>query len=712
MDIQPRCENVLFTAPSLPANLFDQATTLQANTVGVTTKRPVSVFIKPNRNARLGAAAAAARAACDDNEDMSSDAELADSMLSPKCTSDAANANRVINSLLGTMPALPGSPTLESSDVPAAVRLIKLTSALSIFQRDRGSSLGTTEGGDYSSNPGESSPRMRPTKCHSERGGSSSIGSGATAMDGPSTQAAIAARRRRALARKSVDAAAGAVMLSTRQASELSLGPGTTAAALAADNQAKEEDAEEGVSAGSLSAAINAAAAAAADRARAGAQSMATAAVASITASSSVARQCSWHHNSIEPSRSTRTPPSPVSPLQNPIKSNLFGHKSAREWLQARGSAPGSTEKEEGFGALRQQEPEGKTRPRWLERLLRAFHAERVYRAGKVASGGSSCGHDCSRYSLEDDGRADGRYEDGSYGDQLSPGSSGGKLSKDEELASGITGDRPSRGKGGGAGTVKVDDDDTGRAHSAILRSPVDQLMAATRLLSSRGRRSRSGSDQRPPSVMTSRDSTTVHRARLAQQVRLQHAAVAPSTAPITYQQVGIGPRNSFGDESVPSEEASNTIRAVTAKGAAGSASVIGVSVTAFAHAAAASKGVARRPLATATTPITAAAFNFVRSIDVRLPQAQLCTPTDATEMHSNGRRGALPRPRLRQLSAPGGPEPKFTSLSQLETRSVDGATTADCGDSDVLDGFTEGDEGDDPSPRVALRAAGMIFPR
>ncbi|GLI65264.1 hypothetical protein VaNZ11_008754 [Volvox africanus] len=749
MDSQQRNENILFTAPSPPAVAEDHARTSQAGAFVASSKRPLLMLPKPNRNERLGAAAAAAFAACGDgggdDGDASVEPVLAACYPSPDLSTSGANNARLISSILGAMPSLPGSPTLESAVVvrEGAPRLPPRSPDAASFHANGMSE--TFSGGRQTYHRGTNSSII--SKSPSDRVLTASRihdGGGCTAAVYVDAVSVTTLCSMRAMARKSVDAAADAVTLATRQISEISL------AAVAAG-------ADEGYNKGAVGAGT------VEDR-------PALPVSTNTTEAAALARARGSWNSSAAPSSSSSLPP-PLPPLPPQVsgyaesRSNLpsmahyqsrHGHsvnavapllpiaspfytpssfhvgsdpQSDRPQARCTTAAAGGTYSapgEEvcrgggGGGGARSRELELPRRPRWLERLLRAFHADRQFGSGKSTSseehskessnggggdGGGGGGMRKMAACSDDGGKPDGARGDVQYEDH--DGGGGDRRDGRGGVGRARSCDVPRDGDEG-AGASKTDAPTAITAASG--RSTRDQL---TRLMNSRlSHRSRSGSEERLLSVTASRDSTTVHRARLAQQARSPRV-----TTPSINQQCGggggvttrsAGPRYGIVG-------ANDVATALAGKGESG-APVMSTFMAVFPYSAS-------DAATSVTAAASAAAFDFADGT-IGPPRIRFSMPSGGMDVHTAtatatttatvaGRRdgrSSVAR-RLRQLSAPGGPEPQFTPLSQMETHSMgcaewtdDAAAAVDERESEMIN--------EDLALRVTHRSAAMIFQR
>ncbi|GIL56657.1 hypothetical protein Vafri_11987 [Volvox africanus] len=779
MDSQQHNENILFTAPSPPAVAEDHARTSQAGAFVASSKRPLLMLSKPKRNERLGAAAAAAAAACGDGDGDDGDASvepvLAACYLSPELSTSAANNARLITSILGAMPSLPGSPTLESAAVAreGASRLVLRSPEAASFRRCANATSGTFSGGRQTYHREINSSMI--TKSQSDRVVAVSRIRGGSGGCSPAYVDSVSAATlcsMRAIARKSVDAAEGAVTLATRQVSEISLAAAAAGAGEGYNEAGGGSEAAEDRAA--LPVSTDAAEAAPSARARASLNSsaappssappssppplppppQANVDVASRCNLPSVPQNRSGHGysvNAVAPllplvSRYPVDIPSPFQVGPDPQSDRprarctssaaAGGTYSGPAEEGCRGSGGGSGGSGGSGAGARSRELELRRRPRWLERLLRAFHSDRQ------SGGGSSTGSEEDSKESSSGGGGGGGDGGGGIGKMVAYRGAGGKPGgargdvQPEDYDSGGGDGRDGRGGVGRARSCNIptsgqDGVGAGTADPATVITPTsgrstrDQF---NRLLNSRlSHRSRSSSEELPLSVTASRDSTTIHRARLAQQARSSRA-----TTPSINQQRGdgvvttrsAGPRYGIVG-------ANDFVTALTGKGgsddggsdgaaaAAAPAPVISASLTSFPYSAS--------DVATSVTAAaSAAAFDFTnRPIGRSAPRIRVSTPAGGMDVHTAtptiatapatvaGRRGgqsSIAR-RLRQLSAPGGPEPQFTPLSRIEMHNLGCAEWADAAAAAIDERESE-IVNEDLALRVTHRSAAMIFRR
>ncbi|GIL76908.1 hypothetical protein Vretimale_8620 [Volvox reticuliferus] len=707
MHSQQQNDNILFSSPSPSTVAEDHVRISQAGAVVALSKGPLLMLSKPNRNERLGAAATAALATCGDGDgddgdggDATSEPVLAACYPNPDFSTGPANDDRLISSILGAMPSLPGSPLSQSTASPGASRLVQRSPDDASFCRYANATSGTFSGGRQTGRKGVDSPVI--AKSQSDRVVPVSRLRGSSGY-------AVAVHDD--VARESVDAAADAVTLTTRQISELSLAVAAVAGA--------DEDYDGAAAAAEVGPAllvsINSADAAVLDRAKGSLNSSAApspslslplpqangdAAFRANLASAAQYRIGHGHSvNAVAPLLPLLASFDTPLPLQ--AGRNLQSDRpQARCPTSAPAGCTSTVSGEEGYrggGEARSGEMASRQRPKWLERLLRAFHANRQLGGGKgtsseedskeSSSGGGGDYGGCAGHGGHGGGgggggigkmpgySGDGGKSGAAHGDMQPEDSDGGGDGRDGGRGVGRAGidGKPDGYRGAGAGAADAANVTT----ATNVRSTRDQLI--TRLLSNRlSHRPRSKSEELPLTVMASRDSTTVHRARLAQHAR-EPRATTPS---ITRQRVdgAVAPRSAvarYGIVGVNDSVAALTRKHDTGGSADGAAPVMG---TAHKHAA-----------CDATTSVTApvaGALEFSRPFDFR--QVRSSTPARGAIAHhptnttTTGRRGvglSIAR-RLRQFSAPGGRELPFTPLSHMATHSVGGTDWAeDAGD-------------------------------
>ncbi|GLC74166.1 hypothetical protein PLESTF_001469000 [Pleodorina starrii] len=720
---QQQYENVLFAAPPVFAHPGNP-TGASSGPHRAPTKRPLPIFVKPSRSSRLGAAAAAAAAACGDVDDDTSHPELDDCMLSPGAGARAtADANRLLVSLLGAMPGLPGSPTTDGHDTSAPLQLVSRSSGVtSLCGRSAVGPAGSTFSGCAGAPLEVDQPRL--SKSQSERlgGGGGGGGIAMVAHGGAAPGGGGDGGAQPTLTRRSVDAAAGAEMLRTRLASQLSF-------------VAPSEDSV-GVGTSSMRAAIDAAAAAAAAARNHPTAEVARGGEAAATATSTVGPATATATSS------QASPISPFSAFQSgrvlqygsnspPLRAqSCSGAAAAGEAAGASGARGG---REAGGGAFgredgqRRRGAEVRQLPRWLSRILRALHVEtgpgitRVSAIGGDGSSSSSGGGGGGGSSTGGGGVSgsggEGKASAGGGSNNGGGGSSGG----DRDATGGGDDGESKEGRGGGVGgggggdggaiTAAVTATATPAAATvAAASNPRDSIAAATRLLSTRlSLRSRS-SEEPPTSLMASRDSTTVHRARLAQHAKAPAAAAPAAVTPAALQapqQAATTPHDPHGSGANGVIDAVATISTrMLVSVSTPAAPATGVSVTAYVQAStAAAAATSATPAATAAAAAAAVSYDRAEPVQLRQMRFRVTDASASTRPAVPGGPGS--GARRRQFSEPGGAELRFTSLSRMLSRSIDGAAT---GDTDAAA------DGDDRGRRAGFQtvasARGFVSPR